>query len=465
MKAPKNIFVCTECDYQSPKWLGRCPECGSWNTLEEQAPPSIQASEAVPNTRRSVTPAVTLGELSSPDYMRSETGLSELDRVLGGGLVKGSVVLISGEPGIGKSTLLMQIGSTLGKSSTVLYVSGEESGGQLKLRAERLGLGKTEMFIMNETSAEGILDECRRISPDVVIVDSIQTIFSDRLSSSPGSLSQVRESAMAFIAYAKNTGCAVFLVGHVNKEGGISGPKVLEHMVDAVLYFEGDRRFCYRMIRAMKNRYGSTNEVGVFEMTDEGLLEVPNPSESMLEGRATDASGSAVGCVMEGTRPLICEVQSLVGQTAFPSPRRTSDGFDYNRMCLLLAVLEKRLGLKFSTYDVYLNIAGGLRVDEPSADLTVALSLLSGITDKIVPTGWIAFGEIGLSGEIRSVSHADYRVKEAIRLGFNKIILPKRNVSKKWKIPSGVELCAVQSLYDVLVLLGKETKGARDVNP
>ena len=315
---------------------------------------------------------------------------------------------------------------------------------------------------MNETSAEGILEECRRISPDVMIVDSIQTVFSDRLSSSPGSLSQVRESAMAFISYAKSTGCAVFLVGHVNKEGGISGPKVLEHMVDAVLYFEGDRRFCYRMIRAMKNRYGSTNEVGVFEMTDEGLSEVPNPSESMLEGRAIDASGSAVGCVMEGTRPLICEVQSLVGQTAFPSPRRTSDGFDYNRMCLLLAVLEKRLGLKFSNFDVYLNIAGGLRVDEPSADLTVALSLLSGITDKVVPMGWIAFGEIGLSGEIRSISHADYRVKEAIRLGFNKILLPKRNISKKWKIPDSVELCGVQSLYDVLVLLGKAVKGEGD---
>ena len=418
----------------------------------------MPTKEASPLPRHAVTPAVKVGDMRLPEYMRSETGLSELDRVLGGGLVKGSVVLLSGEPGIGKSTLLMQIGSALGNTVTVLYVSGEESGGQLKLRAERLGLGKTAMYIMTETSAEGILDECRRLKPDVVIVDSVQTVYSDRLNSSPGSLAQVRESAMAFISYAKSAGCAVFLVGHVNKEGGISGPKVLEHMVDAVLYFEGDRRLSYRMIRAMKNRYGSTNEIGVFEMTDEGLVEVPNPSESMLEGRSADASGSAVGCVMEGTRPLICEVQALVGQTVFPSPRRTSDGFDYNRMCLLLAVLEKRLGLKFSAKDVYLNIAGGLRVDEPAADLTVALSLLSGITDNIVPAGWIAFGEIGLSGEIRSVSHAEYRVKEAVRLGFNKILLPKRNISKKWKLPPSVELYGAQNLYEVLILLGKAAK-------
>ncbi len=458
MKAPKTLFVCTECDYQSAKWLGRCPECGNYNTMEEQAPALPVSEKAGLRSRLPRVPAEKLRDMSLPAYMRSKTGMGELDRVLGGGLVEGSVVLLSGEPGIGKSTLLMQIGSTLGEKSKVLYVSGEESRGQLKMRAERLGVGMTEMYLLTETAMDAILTECERIHPDVIIVDSIQTVYSDRFTSSPGSIAQVRESAMALIAYAKTAGAAVFLVGHVNKEGGISGPKILEHMVDAVLSFEGDRRLAYRMIRAMKNRYGSTNEIGVFEMTERGLLEVPNPSEAMLEGRVADASGSSLGCVMEGSRPLICEVQSLVSRTSFPSPRRTADGFDYNRMCLLLAVLEKRLNLRFSETDVYLNLTGGIRVDEPAADLTVALSLLSGITDRVVPSGWIAFGEIGLSGEVRAVSNAEYRVKEAIRLGFTKILLPKRNISADWKLHAGVELLGVNNLYEVLMLLSRHTK-------
>ncbi len=458
MKAPKTIFVCTECDYQSAKWLGRCPECGSWNTLEERAPAAPVAEKAGLRPRAPQRPAEKLRDMELPAYMRAKTGMGELDRVLGGGLVDGSVVLLSGEPGIGKSTLLLQIGATLGKTKRVLYISGEESRGQLKMRADRLSVGDTEMYLLTETAMDAILAECERIRPDVIIVDSIQTVYSDRFTSSPGSIAQVRESAMAFIGYAKSASAAVFLVGHVNKEGGISGPKVLEHMVDAVLSFEGDRRLAYRMIRAMKNRYGSTNEIGVFEMSERGLLEVPNPSEAMLEGRVADASGSSIGCVMEGSRPLICEVQALVSRTSFPSPRRTADGFDYNRMCLLLAVLEKRLNLRFAETDVYLNLTGGIRVDEPAADLTVALSLLSGITDRVVPAGWIAFGEIGLSGEVRAVSNAEYRVKEAIRLGFNRILLPKRNVSKDRRIPEGVELYGVSNLYEVLMLLGKHAK-------
>ncbi len=448
MKTPKTVFICTECEYQSPRWMGRCPSCGAWNTLSEELLPN-----EAPNVARSVrecAPAEKITDMELPHYMRSCTGMGELDRVLGGGLVAGSVVLLSGEPGIGKSTLLMQIGAVLGENGKVLYISGEESKGQLKMRATRLGLDKKDVYLLTETSVDALLTECKRLSPDVIIVDSIQTMYCEKLTSSPGSLAQVRESAMSFIGYAKNAGCAVFLVGHVNKEGGISGPKVLEHMVDAVLYFEGDKRLSYRMIRAMKNRYGSTNEIGVFEMTDRGLEEVPNPSESMLEERAIDTSGNAVGCIMEGSRPLITEIQTLASPTVFPAPRRTSDGFDYNRMCLLLAVLEKRLGLRFSGCDVYLNVAGGLRIDEPAADLTVALSLLSGFTDKVVPQGTIAFGEIGLSGEVRAVSHAEYRVKEAIRLGFRKILLPARNVKKNLTVPEGVELVGIRSLYEIL---------------
>lgn len=460
MKAPKTIFVCSECEYATPKWMGKCPSCGAWNTFEEQMP---VPEEAAPRraSSRPTSRALPIGELSLPAYIRQETGMGELDRVLGGGLVEGSVVLLSGEPGIGKSTLLMQISGTLAATRRVLYVSGEESGGQLKLRAERLSAGGESFFLLTETSVDGILSECERLRPDVIVVDSIQTVYSDRLNAGPGSLSQVRESAMAFIAYAKSTGAAVIMVGHVNKEGGISGPKVLEHMVDAVLYFEGDRRQAYRLVRAIKNRYGSTNEIGVFEMQDRGLCEVPNPSEVMMEGRPTDSTGNCVACVMEGSRPLIAEVQALVTKTAYPAPRRTADGFDYNRMCLLLAVLEKRLHLRFSEQDVYLNIAGGMRIDEPAADLAVALALISGITDRLVPPTLIAFGEIGLSGEIRAVSHIDYRVREAVRLGFTEIILPERSIARTAPVPSGVHLIGVRSLLDVVRYLARQGEDTR----
>ncbi len=460
MKAPKSLFVCTECAYSSPKWLGRCPSCGAWNSLEEEVvqpevPAGRRGGAASPAAR-----AVPIGELELPAYMRSETGMQELDRVLGGGLVQGSVVLLSGEPGIGKSTLLMQISQELAAKCRVLYVSGEESRGQLKLRAERLGVRAEALYLLTETALDGILAECERLKPDVIIMDSIQTVYSDRSASAPGSVTQVRESAMAFIGLAKNVGCSVILVGHVNKEGGISGPKILEHMVDAVLYFEGERRQSYRLIRAIKNRYGSTNEIGVFEMGDRGLREVPNPSEMMIEGRPTDSPGNCAVCVMEGTRPLIAEVQALCNKTSYPAPRRTCDGFDYNRMCLLLAVLEKRLNRRFNECDVYLNVAGGLRVDEPAADLPVAMALLSSLIEHVVPARMIAFGELGLSGEVRAVSHVEYRVKEAARLGFTQILLPQRCLGGSLVQPEGVELIGVRDLVDVLRALTASGHGA-----
>ncbi len=454
MKGSKIVFVCRECGFTGPKWLGKCPECSSWNSFDEEV-----AVER-PTKRSTVSPisqnrAELFSELKLPVYLRSKTGMAELDRVLGGGLVDSSVVLLSGEPGIGKSTLLLQISSELAVTRRVLYVSGEESKGQLKLRAERLGIKGDTLYLLTETNLEAVLSECERIKPDVIIIDSVQTLSSDNLTSAPGSITQVRESAMALIGYAKSFGASVFLVGHVNKEGGISGPKVLEHMVDAVLYFEGERTNSYRIIRAIKNRFGSTNEIGVFEMSDRGLVEIPNPSEVVMAERPKNTSGSCAGCVMQGTRPIISEIQALVAKSVYSSGKRTSDGFDYNRMCLLIAMLEKRMGLKFYENDVYLNVAGGIHLDEPSADLSIAMALISGITDKVIPDSLIAFGEIGLAGEVRAVSHIDYRVKEAVRLGFTKILLPKKNLTKSLKNISGAELVGVENIYEVLVHMTK----------
>ncbi len=447
MKGPKTTFVCRECGATSIKWLGRCPDCASWNSFDE-----IELKESTPAKKREFTSkAEKFSELENTEYIRTHTGMEELDRVLGGGLVDGSVVLLSGEPGIGKSTLLLQICSELSKTRKVLYVTGEESKGQLKLRAERLKINGDTLYLLTETDIDAVLSECDRLKPDVIIIDSIQTMSSEKFTSVQGSITQVRESAMNLISYAKNFGAAVFLVGHVNKEGGISGPKILEHMVDAVLYFEGERTNSYRIIRAIKNRFGSTNEIGVFEMRDIGLIEIPNPSEVVMAERPSNTSGSCAGCVIQGTRPIISEIQALVAKTAYPSPKRTSDGFDHNRMSLLIAVLEKRMGLKFYEHDVYLNVAGGIHLDEPSADLSIAMALISGITDKVIDDSIIAFGEIGLSGEVRAVSHIDYRVKEAVRLGFSKIILPKKNVSPHLNVPEGVELIGVSNIYQVLV--------------
>ena len=453
MKGPKTTFVCRECGTRSIKWLGKCPDCGSWNSFDE-----IEIKEETRSKSKVFTnKAEKFSELKLPQYLRTHTGMEELDRVLGGGLVDGSVVLLSGEPGIGKSTLLLQICSELSKDRKVLYVSGEESKGQLKLRADRLRINGDTLYLLTETDTDAVLAECDRLKPDVIIIDSIQTMSSERFTSVQGSITQVRESAMSLISYAKTFGAAVFLVGHVNKEGGISGPKILEHMVDAVLYFEGERTNSYRIIRAIKNRFGSTNEIGVFEMGDFGLIEIPNPSEVIMAERPSNTSGSCAGCVMQGTRPIISEIQALVAKTAYPSAKRTSDGFDHNRMSLLIAVLEKRMGLKFYEHDVYLNVAGGIYLDEPIADLSIAMALISGITDKVIDDSIIAFGEIGLSGEVRAVSHIDYRVKEAVRLGFTKIILPKKNLSSHLTVPEGVELVGVSNIYQVLAQMKSKT--------
>lgn len=453
MKSPKTVYVCAECDHQTPRWMGQCPQCGAWNSLvEETYQPLPKASAAAVKTVKREH-AVRFADLDDSDCTRMKTGIGELDRVLGGGLVMGSAVLLAGEPGIGKSTLLMQLCGKADENFKILYVSGEESKGQLKLRAKRLGCDASSVLVLTENVLESVISEYERIMPDVMIVDSIQTLVSSDFDSSAGSISQVRECSARIINRAKADGAAVILVGHVNKEGGIAGPKVLEHTVDAVLSFEGDRSQSHRIVRAVKNRYGSTNEIGVFEMTDTGLEEVENPSAMLLAGRPQGVSGSCAVCVMEGTRPIIAEIQALVTPSAYPSPKRMADGIDYNRMCLLLAVLEKRLGLRFSSCDVYLNVVGGLRIDEPAADAAIALALCSTIKDIPVPPNLIIAGEIGLSGEVRAVSCAEQRAKEAARIGFTEIALPKRTVSKREVQVDGAKIIPVSGIYDFLLLL------------
>ena len=446
----KTVYVCSECGHQSSQWNGQCPSCHAWNTLiEDVINDEPKAAGAKHPASRYKNDPVLFDEYDIPEYFRTGTGMAELDRVLGGGIVSGSVVLLSGEPGIGKSTLLLQISGALGAGRKVLYVSGEESKGQIKLRAKRLQVSGPSLYLLTETNADAIIEAQQKLKPDVMIIDSVQTIYSDSIASAPGSVTQVKDAAMKFINVAKNEGVSVLLVGHVNKEGSIAGPKVLEHMVDAVLYFEGERQHIYRIIRAIKNRFGSTNEIGVFEMTEHGLKEVPNPSEAMLASRPKNVSGNCAACVMEGTRPLIAEIQALTAPTSYPSAKRTADGIDYNRMFLLIAVLEKRMGLHLSAMDVYLNVIGGLRLTETAADLAVALAIYSSLKDKPVPDDLIAFGEIGLSGEIRAVSGVDARVSEAVRLGFTKIVLPAKSAERLEADVGGAQIIPVRSVFEL----------------
>ena len=449
MAKTKTVFFCTQCGNDTPKWQGKCPACGAWNTLEEHierpAAPGM-ARTAAPGSNRKAKP---IAQVDSGDEIRFSTGLGELDRVLGGGAVEGSLVLVGGAPGIGKSTLLLQICNALCDQRKVLYVSGEESERQLKLRAQRLGVAPENLYILAENRLGDILATAEEIQPDVLIVDSIQTMYHDENESSPGSVSQVKDCTMSLMQFSKTDGITVFVVGHINKDGNIAGPKVLEHMVDCVLYFEGDPNTSYRLLRAAKNRFGSTNEIGVFEMLDCGLREVPNPSQMLLEGRPEGASGTCVACVMEGTRPILAEVQALVTQTSFNVPRRTADGFDFNRAALLLAVTEKRAGMKLSMFDAYINVIGGLRLDEPGADLPVVLAVASSYRDTVIAPDLAAIGEVGLTGEIRSVSHMNQRLQEVARLGFKKAIIPKYG-SEKLEIPKELTVYRVRNIREAI---------------
>jgi len=442
----KSVYICSECGYESPKWYGKCPSCYEWNTMNEEIKEPVKSGSAsASRAHAAYAPATPIKEISTTDEIRYKTGSKELDRVMGGGIVKGSLILLGGDPGIGKSTILLQICEHLGKSLKILYVSGEESKRQLKLRADRLGVNSDNLFILTQTDVELVCETIRQDKPDLVMIDSIQTMSLSELNSSPGSVTQVRESTNYFMRTAKSLDIPMIIVGHVNKEGSIAGPKVLEHVVDAVLHFEGDRQMTYRILRAVKNRYGSTNEIGVFEMTDSGLREVENPSLMLISGRPKNVSGTCIACAMEGTRPILAEIQALAASTGFGNPRRMCTGFDYNRMNLIIAVLEKRAGYYFTNTDAYVNVVGGLRLDETAVDLAVAISLISSLKDIPVDDNAIAFGEVGLAGEIRSVSHAQQRVNEAVRLGFEKIIIPAHN-KKDITIPDGVQVIPVKNV-------------------
>lgn len=454
MAKSKTMYVCGECGYTTPKWLGKCPDCGKWNTFaEELQQPEVEEKKLKRAPGRGGM-ALPIGEIPDEAAVRMSSGIGELDRVLGGGVVEGSMVLVGGDPGIGKSTLLTQLSVNLSaRGDRVLYVSGEESMRQIKLRATRLGADTSGFYVLAENDVSIIEERMLAIQPRAMVIDSIQTMYRTDISSAPGSVSQVRECAAHIMRLAKMNDCAVFLVGHVTKEGAIAGPRVLEHMVDAVLYFEGDRSSQYRLLRAVKNRFGSVNELGMFEMTGEGMREVTNASETLLSERAHDASGCVVMCAMEGTRPLLTDVQALVTPTVFGNPRRMSSGIEVGRLFLLLAVLEKRAALTLYNQDVYINIAGGMTLTEPAADLAVCAAVASSSRNLMLGSDWAVMGEVGLAGELRAVPHAERRLSECMRLGFQNVILPKSNL-RGIRVPEGMNAIGAETLFDALKLLG-----------
>ena len=448
-KTDRPTYVCASCGAVTSKWFGKCSSCGEWGTIEERQAPTVEAG--APKKARVVVNDLppTLDAISDSDDERILCGIGEFDRILGGGIVPGSIALIGGDPGIGKSTLLLQVCAKLTHiGARVLYVSGEESARQIKMRAKRLGIEGENLFILCETNVERIEAYCQAVAPDFMVVDSIQTVYSPGKASPPGSVSQVREAAQVFMHLAKQEGVTVFLVGHVTKEGALAGPRVLEHMVDAVLYFEGDRHQDYRILRAAKNRFGSVNEIGVFRMEQQGMIEVTNPSEFLLSGHIAGEAGSSVACSMEGSRPVLVDLQALVSPTAFGNPRRQASGFDYNRMILLIAVLEKRAGIVLYNQDVYTNVAGGLTLDEPAADLPLMMAIISSYHNKPLKEGWVAIGEMGLTGEVRAVSQMERRLNECVRMGFRDVIVPHGNA--RVKAPSGLTLHPAAGLYQAM---------------
>ena len=452
MAKRKTKFICNECGYESPKWMGKCPGCGNWNTMVEEVEKASSRRGAFAHSEESKIAAkpTPITAVETVNEARIYTDSNELNRVLGGGIVRGSLVLIGGDPGIGKSTLLLQVSSQLAqKKHSVLYISGEESLRQTKLRADRLGISSDNLLVYAETNLEEISRTIENVRPDFVIVDSIQTVYHPEITSAPGSVSQVRECTSELMRIGKTKGIAIFIVGHVTKEGSIAGPRLLEHMVDTVLYFEGERHHTYRILRAVKNRFGSTNEMGIFEMKEAGLEEVANPSEIFLEERSQGAAGSTVVASMEGTRPVLVEIQALISPTSFGNPRRMATGIDHNRVPLLMAVLEKRVGLLLQNQDAYLKVAGGVKLDEPAIDLAVAVSIASSFRDKPTRPTDCVIGEVGLTGEVRRVSRIEQRVQEAAKLGFERIILPENNLGG-WKGPEGIELIGVASVGEAL---------------
>ena len=457
MAKEKTVYVCSACGYETPRWMGKCPGCNAWNTMEEQAP-QASVSQAAPvkaNKQRGGTgaKALRLDEIPEENAARASTGIGELDRVLGGGVVEGSLMLVGGDPGIGKSTLLLQVSEHLARQGArVLYISGEESARQIKMRARRLGVAADSLLILSENAMDAAEKRWEEIQPDYMIIDSIQTMYRPDMASAPGSVSQVRECASLLMRMAKTTGCAVFLVGHVTKEGAIAGPRILEHMVDVVLYFEGDRQHDHRILRAVKNRFGSVNELGLFEMHEKGMLPVANPSEMLLSERAKNVPGSCVIPAIEGSRPMLVDVQALALQTAYGTPRRTTNGFDAGRLALLLAVLEKRAGVSLFNQDVYVNVAGGLSLSEPAADLALCAAVASSVRDVCIPGDWAVMGEVGLAGEIRAVSQCERRLSECARLGFTSAVLPREN-ARHLKAPEGMRVYGVETLEEALSIL------------